>query len=224
MQEQKSNNKIPLNYIFHFIQFALIIVLIIQMGFLLNRLPDGPGKGNPKQARRPEPKELDVDMDELTQNSHTLGNENAKVTIVKFNSFSCGYCNRARKTIMRLYNENKKNVRIVYKHFNRGMKDMESAVAAECAGEQGKFWDMYHNIFEYSRQMGMDDVAKKTGLNMVSFKKCTASGKFESKITANSERGNQLGIRGTPSFVINGKLIVGALPYEQMKKIIEDEL
>ncbi len=220
MFEEKNIKKIPLNFIFHFIQIALIIVLIVQMGLLLKRFPDS----RRQQAKMEEPRELDVDMNELTKNSHSLGNSDAAVSFVLFNSFSCGYCNRLRQTLMKLYNENKENMRIVYKHFNRGMQDMEGAMAVECAGEQGKFWDMYNNIFEYHGQMTMDEIAKKTGLNIESYKQCISSGKFESKITGDSQKGTQLGITGTPSCVINGKLVVGALPYEHFKKILEDEM
>ena len=125
---------------------------------------------------------------------------------------------------MQLSNNYKKNLKIVYKHFNRGPADMKSAVAVECAGEQNKFWDMYNNIFEYSRQMQMNAIAKKIGLNMIQFQRCTKSGKYENKIQADTEKGSELGIRGTPSFIINKKLVVGALPYETMEKYIKDAI
>ena len=71
-----------------------------------------------------------------------LGGKDAKVTIVKYNSFSCGYCKLAAGVINQIHKAYPKRVKIVYKHFNRGGIDELTSQAIECAGEQNKFWEV----------------------------------------------------------------------------------
>ena len=108
------------------------------------------------------------------------GAEDAKVTIVEYSSFSCGYCNRVRTTLDQILETYPDDVKIVYKHFNRGGTDSVTAQAAECAGDQGKFWEMHDMIFDEGASGDVKGYAKDIGLNANSFAECLDSGKYTS--------------------------------------------
>ncbi len=152
------------------------------------------------------------------------GAEDAKVTIVEYSSFSCGYCNRVRATIDQILENYPDDVKIVYKHFTRGGTDSMTAQATECAGDQGKFWEMHDIIFDKGSSGDVKGYAKDIGLDADSFAECLDSGKYASRVNEDTSEGRSLGIRGTPSFNINGELVVGAQPYNAFQQVIDAEL
>lgn len=152
------------------------------------------------------------------------GTEDAKVTIVEYSSFSCGYCNRARGTIDQILETYPDDVKFVYKHFNRGGTDSQTAQATECAGEQDKFWEMHDIIFDKGSSGDLKQYAKDIGLDTDSFNQCLDSGKYSSKVAEDTSEARSLGIGGTPGFIINGQLVSGAQPFENFKAVIDAEL
>jgi protein-disulfide isomerase len=131
----------------------------------------------------------------------------------------------------------KGKVRWVYRHFplNSIHPDAQKAAeAAECAAEQGKFWEMSDKMFEkqtlglsvaqlsqYARESGVKDIAK--------FDSCVSSGKYASRVASDLAGGEAAGVTGTPGTIIltkDGKkqLIPGALPYDSVKQMIDSLL
>ena len=98
----------------------------------------------------------------------------------------------------------------------------------KCAGEQGKFWDMYVQLFNNQRNLSDNDFLKYASqikLNEGKFKKCVANpGAIEDSIAQNIQSGAKLGVTGTPAFFINGRRLSGALPFEEFKRIINEEM
>ena len=111
---------------------------------------------------------------------------------------------------------------------------MPSAQAAECADDQGKYWEMHDKIFAEQEKLGQGTVqftvqnlkkwAFEIGLNTANFNRCLDSGKYKAEVDKDTADGNAAGVSGTPSFFVNGWLTVGAQPYSVFKGLIEEEL
>jgi len=104
---------------------------------------------------------------------------------------------------------------------------MPAAVASECAGQQGKFWEMHDKIFENQKQMSPEmylEYAAELGLDVEQFKKDLVSAEVKSRIDADKKDAAEVGNTGTPGFFVNGKFLRGAKPFEAFKEIIDKEL
>ncbi len=203
------------------ILFVLLIISIFTGGF---------GRGNQEttetiQKTAVKQAETKQEIAQLSVDGFSAkGAKDAKVTIVEYSSFSCGYCNRVRGTIDQILEAYPNDVEIVYKHFNRGGSDSQTAQATECASEQGKFWEMHDEIFDSGASGDLSSYAKKLGLDVTKFDDCLSSGKYKEKTEQSTNEARALGVGGTPTFFINGKKLVGAQPFEAFKTAIEAEL
>jgi len=104
---------------------------------------------------------------------------------------------------------------------------MPSAMAAACAVEQGKFWEMHDKIFENNRALNDPDLegyAQAVGLNMGKYKDCYTANKFKDMIEGDQRTATALGARGTPAFFINGRYLSGAQPTASFARIVDEEL
>ena len=126
-------------------------------------------------------------------------------------------------------------MRLGYIHFTfLGPESQWAAEASECAGEQGEaaFW-AYHDIL-FDNQSGenqgafnkdnLKGFAADLGLDTESFNQCLDSGKYTSVVETDTQTAQSIGVRSTPSFLVNGTPLVGAQPFEQFEPIIEAEL
>lgn len=161
--------------------------------------------------------------------SATKGGKDAWVTIIEVSDFQCPYCNRVGPTIKALQEKYKDDLRVVFKHnplsFHQRAKP--AAKAAECAHEQGKFWEMHDAMFANQRQLEDADLKKyasQIGLNASAFETCYKSGKYDKKIEADQQQAVALGAAGTPAFFINGRFLSGAQPQANFERIIDEEL
>ncbi len=117
----------------------------------------------------------------------------------------------------------------MYKHLPLGIHSKAPAAhaAAEAAHRQGKFWEMYHKIF--ADQKGMtpekyEQYAQEHGLDVPRFMRDVVSAEVKKKIDADAGDAAALGITGTPAFLINGRYLAGAQPFNSFKAIIDREL
>jgi len=102
-----------------------------------------------------------------------------------------------------------------------------AAEAAQCAHEQGKFWEFHDKLFASQQKMSDEDfkaTATELGLNIESFTACYESGKFREDVAKDAAEAAQVGVTGTPAFMINGRFLSGAQPFEAFKTIIDEEL
>jgi protein-disulfide isomerase len=164
------------------------------------------------------------------------GPANAKVTIVEYSDFQCPFCARGYSTLEnQVLKEYGDKVRFVYKHYPLPFHPWAEAgaVAAECAKEQKPeaFWKVYSGLFENQQQVTPDNLKEKvtgmladTGIDMAKFNDCFDNKKTLPKVKAQMQEGNTVGVNGTPAFIINGRLVSGAQPFENFKNIIDDEL
>ena len=118
---------------------------------------------------------------------------------------------------------------MVYKDFplENHQRALPAAVAARCAGEQGKYWEMSRKLLENQQALGDDDFqtyASNLSLDVNTFETCRNSGEMEPLVRAAFKQGQDAGVAATPTFYVNGLLVSGAQPYDQFKAIIDQEL
>src|SRR3989344_1230452 len=161
-----------------------------------------------------------------------IGEENAPVTIVEFSDYQCPFCERFYlQTLDQLKKEyiDTGKVKLVYRDFPLDFHPnaQKAAEAAECAGEQNKYFQMHDKLFENQVALDTDDLkkyAKDIGLNTAQFNTCLDTGKMASEVESDYQEGVNYGVSGTPAFFINGKLIEGAQPFSVFKQAIDAEL
>lgn len=179
------------------------------------------------------------DIREVSNEDHIRGASDAKVTIIEYSDLECPFCKRFHTTLQQVIKDYPSDVRWVYRHFpipQLHQQATQEAYAAECAAEQGKFWEFIDIVFtetqgndsldltklpEYARQAGVANVPQ--------FETCVESEKYKDKVAADVEDAAVAGGRGTPYSVIIGpdgekKSINGAQPITQVKAAIDSLL
>src|SRR3954465_2477320 len=157
------------------------------------------------------------------------GSPNAKVTIVAFSDFQCPFCSRVIPTLDKIMKEYPGQVRMYFRH-NPLPFHPDAPLAAEAAlaaQDQGKFWEMHDKLFTNQQNIKRPDLEKyagELGLDMGKFKSALDSSAHKSRIDADLALARQIGVQGTPNFFLNGRPIQGAVPYDDFKKVIDDEI
>ena len=166
---------------------------------------------------------------EVAATGPAKGGAKAAVTIVEFSDFQCPFCSRVNGTIEQVLKTYGDNVKVVFRDYPLPFHAQapKAAEAAHCADEQGKFWEMHDKLFASQQALAPDDLKKHAGaigLDQAKFDACLDSGKMAEKVKKNFEEGAEAGVQGTPAFFINGRLISGAQPFEEFKRVIDKEL
>jgi protein-disulfide isomerase len=171
-----------------------------------------------------------------TDGMPTRGPKDAKVTIVEYSDFQCPYCARAHATVAdQVMKEYDGKVKLVYKNFPLGFHPWAepAAVAGLCAFEQDPqaFWKLYDYYFKAQQQLNPQNIKEKsaeelkgTKVNMDKWNDCVDNKKTLAQVKADMAEGQSVGVTGTPAFLINGRKISGAQPFQNFKAIIDDEL
>ncbi|MSP60146.1 MAG: thioredoxin [Myxococcales bacterium] len=157
------------------------------------------------------------------------GPSTALVTIIEFSDFQCPFCSRVGGTIDQVEKEYGAKVRIVWKNNPLPFHDnaTPAAEASLAAHEQQKFWPMHDLLFKNQQALdrpSLEKYAAELGLNAGKFKAALDSHKFKASIEADMALAAQVGARGTPSFMINGKPLRGAQPFPAFKAAIDAAL
>ncbi len=170
-------------------------------------------------------------------NGNKMGDPNAPVKIVEYADFQCPYCEHYwRDTEPQIIQNYVATGKVYYEYRSVGgfigPESEAAAAAAYCAGDQGKFWE-YHdilfanwtgeNIGDFS-QTRLQDFASALGLNLDQFKVCLNNGNYTNQVKQDVTDAQAAGVRATPSFFINNKLMEGAQPYEAFQSEIEAAL
>ncbi len=167
-----------------------------------------------------------------------LGDANAPVTVYEFSDYQCPFCLRhfqqTLPTLIAEYVDTGK-VRYIFKDFPLSSihpQAQKAAEAAECAGVQGAYWSMHDRIFAGQAEWNGKTTAVETfvgyaealGLDVQAFRTCLESGQFTSEVQSDFLEGRNAAISGTPTFFIDGLPVVGAVPYDTLRQVIEAAL
>jgi len=188
---------------------------------------------------------------------NSMGDPNAPIKIVEFADFQCPFCERFHKEtepLLRQYYIDTGKVQYTFRSMGNFVSDniargkgttpttesQDAALAAYCAGDQNKFWEMHAYLF--ANALGEDAgsytdkrlaaIAKKVGLNMDQFNSCYSSGKFRDRVQQDFQDGQAANVTGTPGFIItytvNGETktdrIDGAEPFSTFQQKLEAAL
>lgn len=160
----------------------------------------------------------------------SLGPADAPITIIEFSDYECPYCRKwYNEVFLRLQRDYAKEVRIVFRDFPLSSihpNAIPAAVAANCAGEQGAYWE-YHNLLFSSSDLDPEtylEYARQLKLDQKAFQTCLEDGKNEEEVMADYQYAAALGVRSTPTFFVNGIPVIGAQPYDVFSELIEKEL
>ncbi len=173
-----------------------------------------------------EPYRLDVDP----ADGPAKGGVEATVTIVEWSDFECPYCKRVVPTLERLLDAYPEQVRLVFRHFPLVRSHPNAQAAAEagvCAQEQGAFWELHDLMFEEQDALSAEDLAAKAeraGMDAEAFASCVERPEVAQRVHADRRAGARLGVDGTPALFINGRPLTGAVGYEAIAEIVDDEI
>ena len=157
------------------------------------------------------------------------GSADAPVVLIEYTDYQCPYCVRAQPTIAAVLERYGDSVVHVFKNLPLPMHAQAklAAEAALCAGDQDKFWEMHDWLFANKDNISHDTLAAQAeamSLDVPTFTACVNDGTYRQQVDADTAEANSFGIRGTPGFVINGRVLSGAQPLDQFIAVIDDEL
>lgn len=165
----------------------------------------------------------------LVDDDPYLGEEDAPIVIVEFSDFFCSFCKRHfDQTFAPILENYGSYIRYIYRDFAR--LTPESALAsnaAQCAFEQGKFWEIRAAFFENQSELGREfylQTAEDFALDIDEYTACLDEGRYIDEVDIDGFDGQIAGVRGTPGFFINGQILSGAQPYSIFERMIQREL
>ena len=177
---------------------------------------------------------------DFTDDDPVLGDKNAPITLIEWSDYECPFCKRHFMQTLPLLKEkyiDTGKLKLVFRDFPLSFHDplaTQQAMAAECVREQSndETYFAYHDlIFQTTKSNGQGmkkeqlyDLAEDVGVDKAEFADCLDSGKYKNEVLKDISDGQSVGINGTPGFILNGRLISGAVPFAEFEAIIEKAL
>ncbi len=166
----------------------------------------------------------------IRPDTHFYGNPHAAVTIVEFGDFKCPACRMAEATAKKIREQFGNKIRFAFRQFplvGVHPQSEKAAEAAECAGQQGKYWQAVDMFYEHQNDLSpaaLNRYAGEMGLDSRKFVACLQKGEMASRVARDIKDGQALGVHATPTFFVDGHMIVGPIPYPQFEQLVENEL
>jgi len=168
-------------------------------------------------------------------NTPVVGVSSAKVTIVEYTDFQCPYCKEAHFTLKELLKQYKGKIKIAYKHnpLDIHLWAKDAAFASVCVYKQKpeSFWRLTDYFFQNQSGITAETLSTKikefstrSNLNYSQLETCMQDPSTKEKVSADIAEAGTLGLNSAPSFVVNGKIVQGALPIDQFKTVIDQAL
>jgi protein-disulfide isomerase len=170
------------------------------------------------------------------ETAYIQGAKSGSVMLLEFSDFQCPYCKKVQPALQKLVKKYKAKVAFGYRHYPLAFHQEadESAVAAECAREQGKFMEMHTHLYQQQSKQSLEDlksIAKDIGIkDLKKFNACLKDNKYRKLLERDMEVAQSVGINGTPAFVIGkydskkgiikGEILSGAQPVEVIEEAI----
>jgi protein-disulfide isomerase/rhodanese-related sulfurtransferase len=184
--------------------------------------------GSIPQTKPPSHQQVEAHL--VRPDTHFFGDPNAKVTIVEFGDFKCPACRQAEASGKKIREKFGNKIRFAFREFplvNVHAESEKAAEAAECAGQQGKFWQAVDTFYEHQEELSLPAInryAGEMGLDSPRFVACLQKGEMASRVAQDVRDGQALGVHATPTFFIDGHVIVGPIAYPQFEQLVENEL
>lgn len=209
---------------------AGIAAVLIAVFFLATQSYRGSQKASQQKlsASKPAPDPLLL----VRPDSPSLGPMLARVTVVEFLDPECESCRAMHPVTKRIMSEYEGRMRLVIRYMPLHGNSVYAATALEAAGAQGRYWDMLDILFQYQPEWGdhrapkpelIPKLAARIGLDMKAFEQSLNDPAHRKKIERDLEDGKRVGVTGTPTFFVNGKILEG-LGYESLKTLIDKAL
>lgn len=210
--------------------YMALLPLALVAGIAIGYLAWGGAPAQPEQTTAPasnpgDPRRIEVSTDD----DPSLGPPDAPVVIVEFSDYNCPYCRRFHhETFRPLLEAYSGQIRFVYRDFPiTSQESFNAAQAAECAEDQGGYWEFHDALFSGRHGLGLEayrSYANELGLDAEELVRCVEEGRHAQEVQADARYASQLGVSGTPTFFINGIPLVGAQPLERFTELIDAEL
>lgn len=170
---------------------------------------------------------------------HWIGAPTPRLTIVEFSDYECPHCRAAHKNMRLLAGKYPDRIRLVHRHLPLDMachprlnrpfhqRACEFAEAAECAGQQGRFWEMNDAIFSSqdtikAKDLDLMEIAIRLGLNRPKFRDCLRTHAVSQQIAQDLEEAVARGLNGTPSFLLGQRVFTGRIPEAELLRLLEE--
>jgi protein-disulfide isomerase len=158
----------------------------------------------------------------VTERDHVLGPPDARVTLVEYGDFECPHCGAVHPIMQAARKAFGRNLRFAFRHFPLRASHphaLAAAKAAEAAGEQGRFWEMYDRLYQRQTELTDADLerhAGELGLDVERFRRSLGERAHEVRIREDLESAARSGAQGTPSLFINGERYRGDLERDEI--------
>jgi protein-disulfide isomerase len=209
---------------------ALAAIAVIGVGWLL--LTRARGGGSQVTTEAPPP------VDAGAFPGYTMGSDSAPITIVEYADFECPACGQyavLTEPDVRKHLVDSGVVRVVYHDFplvKIHANSKPAHMAAQCAGEQGKFWQMHDQLYFNQGRWALErrpegtirGLANAIGLDMGRYDQCMSSGRYWARLERMAEEAENRGISSTPTFEINGRRIEAFQTYDEMRALVDQAL
>lgn len=159
-----------------------------------------------------------------------IGDEKAFVYIVEYSDFECSYCANQEQVLKKVLQKYKDKVRLIWKDYPDSdftTASYSAAIAARCAGEQGKFWPYHDFLYKDNKNLNQDTykrIAELLQLDMGTFTTCLDSPKIKRRIDNNIKEAEALGITGIPFIYINKQEVMGEISEKELERMINIQL
>jgi protein-disulfide isomerase len=167
---------------------------------------------------------------EIAGDGPSRGPRDARITIVEFADFECPYCRQMAPFLKRLLDDYPRDVRLVYRQLpltDLHPHALHAAKASLCAQEQGRFWEMHDALYADPAELSTEEVGnvvQRLQLKPAAFATCVDSASVTATLRTDAQAAREGGITGTPGIFVNGRYVGGAIAYEQLAAVVDDEL
>jgi protein-disulfide isomerase len=162
--------------------------------------------------------------------NYYLGQASSSVTIVEFSDFACPYCQKSAEPVRQMAEKYQNKIKIIYRDFPIHENSIDLALAARCAGEQNKFWEMHDVLFANQDKLTATsspelkipllNLASDINLGITQFTACFDERRYISQIKKDYEDGTALNLAGTPTWYVNNYALTGSLSADKLEELI----
>lgn len=206
----------------------ILIILIACFFYIYNKMQEiRQGKDEETLAKRRQ-----TIISAINGNTnYFIGATSPQATVVEFGDFACPFCLESEKGVKEALTKYPDKMKLVWRDYPLHVTSIDLAMAARCAGEQGKFWPYHDLLFSHQAEMAtttgpelttqLNALAQSLGLNTGVFAACLDSQKYLDQIRQDYKDGELLQVQGTPTWFINNYPVTGSIPPDKFPLLIK---